>query len=118
MPSDPIRPAKLGKRAAALWRDMVRPTTPIDTKILIAEACRLTDRLDGYDRQLAKDPTAPVKSEARLTAMALQKILHGLSYEPRGQQRPAGDPPPANGGKTIADEIAARRAAREANPAS
>jgi hypothetical protein len=118
MPSDPIRPPKLGRRAAALWSDLVRCETPVETKILVAEACRLTDRLDKYDRVLAKDPFDSVRSEARLAATALQRILSGLTYEARGLQRQPGDHPPVGEGLTIADEIATRRAARQANSAS
>lgn len=77
MAIDPIRPVKLGRRAAALWRDLVRPETPIDTKVLVAEACRLTDRLDKYDKILRADPMDPVRSEARLAASALHRILNG-----------------------------------------
>lgn len=118
MPSDPIRPPKLGRRAAALWTELVRRETPVETKILVAEACRLTDRLDKYDRILSKDPTDALRSEARLAATALQRILAGLTYESRGKQKPDAPAAPAGSvGGTIADEIAARRAARQANSA-
>lgn len=96
----------------------MRPETPIDTKVLVAEACRLTDRLDKYDKILRVDPSDPVRSEARLAASALHRILNGLSYETHGKA--AGDPadPPATSkATTIADEIAARRAARQADSA-
>lgn len=84
--------------------------------MLAAEACRLTNRLDKYDRILASDPTASVKSEARLTAMALQRILSSLT----DVSRVAPENPEASGattGATLADEIAARRAARQADTA-
>lgn len=115
VPSDPIRPVKLGRRAAALWTELVRRETPVETKILVAEACRLTDRLDKYDRILAKDPTDALRSEARLAATALQRILAGLTYEPRGKRTSEAPAQPVGG--TIADEIAARRAARQADSA-
>lgn len=116
MPSDPIRPPKLGRRAAALWTELVRRDTPVETKILVAEACRLTDRLDRYDRILAKDPTDALRSEARLAATALQRILSGLASGSRSARGAEPEPAAAVGG-TIADEIAARRAARQANSA-
>ncbi|KBR63565.1 hypothetical protein [Mycobacterium avium] len=118
MAIDPIRPVKLGRRAAALWRDLVGPETPIDTKVLVAEACRLTDRLDKYDKILRADPMDPVRSEARLAASALHRILNGLSYETHGASAGAAeDPPETSKATTIADEIAARRAARQADAA-
>lgn len=99
-----------------MWTELVRRETPVETKILVAEACRLTDRLDKYDRILTKDPTDALRSEARLAATALQRILAGLTYEARGKRKgdEAGTQPV---GGTIADEIAARRAARQANSA-
>jgi hypothetical protein len=105
---DPLKPANLGVRADALWSALVKPTSSIADKVLIGEACRLADRLDTYDAQIASDPEADVAAEARLAAATLARLLAQL-------QPAAKSAPQANPKGTFKDEVAARRAARQAN---
>lgn len=119
-----FKPVGMGPRAAALWDELYEPKATVDRVVLIGEACRLTDRLDKLDLLLAGDietwsilifrsnqDTYELKidgasSEARQTATALRQILSQLTA---GQSESPGG--------SIADEIAARRAARQSNSA-
>jgi hypothetical protein len=104
---------------------MVDADTSVQRKVLIGEACRLTDRLDQLDRLLSGDVELFARlvlhrtqceiyelkidaaaAEARQTVSVLRQVMAQL----------AGQQPEAIGG-SIADEIAARRAAREAGSA-
>lgn len=124
MTVDPIRPANLKPRGAALWSALVKTGTPVATKIVIAEACRLADRLDDYDRTLtggddSLTPTAlaGLNSEARLTAATLQRILVGLDGAPAGTGTPDDPSAEKSTAGSIHDEVSTRRAARQANAA-
>jgi hypothetical protein len=90
-----FKPDGLGERAAALWSELIAERASVTRQILAGEACRLTDRLDRLD---AKNEM----TEARQTAVVLRQILGQLA----GQQAELP-------GGSIADEVAARRAARE-----
>jgi hypothetical protein len=114
----------MGPRAAALWNELHEPTATVVRSVLIGEACRLIDRLDKLDRILAGEIDTWAKlilrtqsdayelkidgaaNEARQTATALRQILAQLTADQ--SESPGG---------SIADEIAARRAARQPNPA-
>lgn len=122
--------ATFGPRGQALW-DAVAPTCDTARRVLLDEACRLADRLDGLDRVLAGDvdtwatirngrgedmPAEIVvnsaMSEARMTATALRQIITELSPA-------AGDDAaqPAKGG-SVSDDLARRRRERLANTAA
>jgi hypothetical protein len=95
---------------------------PVERQVLAGEAARLADRLDQLDELLAGDIDCWVRlthrlmtedyelkidsaaSEARQTAAALRQILSQLAESAA----------PAKGG-SIADELEARRAARQAD---
>jgi hypothetical protein len=107
-----------------LWNELAVEGTPVAKRLLIGEACRLADRLDKLDELLSGDVDVwarlvhrvrtddyvlridAAESAARQSASALRQILAQLA----GQQLEVS-------GGSIADEIAARRAAREAGSA-
>lgn len=122
---------EVGLRAPGerLWRQMTAAGAlgPMQS-VLLLEACRITDRLDTLDRQLAghdwlrfrHDESGAevtvyvdrVLAEAREQATALK----GIVVELLKASKPAATPN-AKGGGVLAD-LAARRAARSALPAS
>ncbi|MGQ9348938.1 hypothetical protein [Mycolicibacterium gilvum] len=120
-----FKPAGLGPRALALWDELYAEDAPVGRVVLIGEACRLTDRADKLDLLLAGDIETwailshrtmredyelkidNAASEARQTAAVLSRILTQLKTG--GAE---------SSGGSIADEIAARRAARQSDSAS
>jgi hypothetical protein len=98
-------------------------TATLSTKILAGEACRLADRLDKLDLLLAGDIETWVtlthnlmtadyelkinsaETAARQTALALRQII--------GQLTASGEAVAPGG--SLADELEARRTARQAN---
>lgn len=122
---DALRPLRLGARGAALWKALTKGKVSVERRVLAGEASRLADRLDRLDELLAGDIDTWMRlthrlmtedyelkidsaaSEARQTAAALRQILSQL----------AEGAAPAVGG-SIADELDARRAARQADAAS
>lgn len=124
---DPLRPAGLGPRGAALWREMATDDASAARKVLVGEAARLADRADKLDRLLRGDVTLWVRlshrlltrdyelkvdsaaSEARQTATALRQIVNQL--------RASGEPAAPATGDDLEDELESRRAAREAGSA-
>lgn len=118
----------LGVRGRWLWRQMHDGEKPRpEHEVLIAEACRLADRLDRLDGllrgadetwarlQLPEREDGEVRlvvnaalAEARQQALALKAIAAELRAA-RAGAKPAGK----EGG--VLDQLAARRAARRAN---
>lgn len=124
MVDDPLKPADLMVRGRALWAELVcDPEVPASRKVLAGEACRLADRLDRLDMLLSGDVESwaslthklltqdyelkidGAAAEARQAAAALRQILSQLAADSTSK---------ASGG-SLADELAARRADREAN---
>ncbi|HEY9315799.1 hypothetical protein [Williamsia sp.] len=123
MVKDTLRPGGLRDRGSALWDALVTSDTSTPDAVLAGEACRLADRLDQLDQLLAGDIDTWVTlthrlmtedyelkidgaaAEARQAAAALRQILTKLT---------ASDAAAPSGG-SIADELAARRAEREAD---
>lgn len=117
-----LRPVGLRTRGSALWDALTEGEPTVERQVLAGEAARLADRLDQLDELLTGDIDCWVRlthrlltedyelkidsaaSEARQTAAALRQILSQL----------AGVGAPAEGG-SIADELEARRAARQAD---
>jgi hypothetical protein len=126
---------RLRARGRWLWRELVENGNPGPAeRVLIAEACRLADRLDrldaisnGKDRawlQIADDLSAladsdgrveivvdKVLGEARQQQTTLKQILGEL------RQASSGAAPAAQPGGSFLDQLAARRKARLADAA-
>lgn len=118
-----LRPKGLGPRGSALWTDLVAEADSVARLTLAGEAARLADRLDKLDELLSGDIDAwchlthrlmttdyelkidAAASEARQSAGALRQILSQLN---------SAESEPSTGG-SFADELAARRADREAD---
>lgn len=125
--TDAVTP-DLGVRGRWLWRQMHEGDPPRpEHQVLIAEACRLADRLDRLDGLLRGDGETWAQlqiperddgevrlvvnaalAEARQQALALKAIAAELRAA-RAGAKPAGK----EGG--VLDQLAARRAARLAN---
>lgn len=119
---DLLRPGGLQARGSALWDALTSNSESVERCVLAGEAARLADRLDRLDELLSGDSDTWVRlthrlmtedyelkidsaaSEARQTAASLRQILSQL----------AEGAAPAAGG-SIADELEARRAARQAD---
>jgi hypothetical protein len=123
-----LAPPDLGTRGQWLWRQLHAgdPPTP-DHDVLIAEACRITDRLDRLDALLLADQETWARlqvpdndsgeirlvlnaalAEARQQQLALKAITAELRAARAGAK-------PAGTGGSVLDQLAARRAARRAN---
>ena len=133
---DALRPDGLGPRAAALWDGMTAAGQPPWRAVLLGEACRLTERLDRLAALLNGDAYSWLRleldeldevydlrvdaavAEARQTTGALRLVLALLTPVSQGQrsaQPPSVDnPPDPQPGGSLADEVARRRAGREA----
>lgn len=122
--------ATFSPRGQALW-DALAPSLDTARRILLDEACRLTDRLDALARLMAgdgetwawiragRDDDAPSQlvinsamSEARMTATVLRQIVSELSPSAAN-----GDAVPAADG-SVSDDLAKRRASRLAEAAA
>lgn len=93
--------AVFGPRAQKVWDDMSGPLTAAQ-RVLLDEACRMTDRLDRLDSLILVDPSC--MAEARLTAGALRQLLTDLA--------PAVDVPSHRLEASTSDELKSRRAQR------
>lgn len=125
-----VRPMAFGDSGDQLWDAVTASTSlgPLQMPLLV-EACRIADRLDALDRQLhghdwlrfRHDESGAevtvyvdrVLAEAREQATALKGIVAELT-KPGAAAKPQ---QPTKGGGVLAD-LAARRAARSALPAS
>lgn len=128
----PLAPPDLDARGRWLWAQLTAgDPPPPEQQVLIAEACRIADRLDRLDALLRADEdtwarlqvpdnaadTGEVRlvvnaalGEARQQALALK----GLAAELRAAKATAR---PAGKEGSVLDQLAARRAARRANAA-
>jgi hypothetical protein len=75
-------PAGLGGRGRRLWRELVAQEDfdPAE-RVLVEEACRITDRLDVLHEEIAEAPSSErlkVMSEARQQANVLKQIVAAL----------------------------------------
>lgn len=100
-------PVGLGARGTAMWSDLVTASTGPAERVLIAEACRIADRLERLDRQLRGADREWLRltwretegdlivtvdkalSEARQQAVALKQLLGEI----RQAQAPAKSAP-------------------------
>lgn len=112
-------------RGQRLWRDERGDSLTGGRRALLEEACRIADRLDRLDAILRGDAAAwmtvrvgdesmtvvvdKVLAEARQQAAVLKQILAEIRQGAANK--------PESGGSVI-DQLAARRAARRASPAS
>lgn len=119
---------RFGERGQRLWDDMGGDDLAGGRRVLLEEACRIADRLDGMHRILAGDARDwlsiveakgdpdrqelvidKVLSEARQQATALKQLIAEL--------RQGGGAEEQDQGGSILDELAAKRAQRLANAA-
>lgn len=127
---DVTAPTDLEVRGRWLWRQMHDGDPPRpEHEVLIAEACRITDRLDRLDAllrgdgdtwarlQLSETEGGEVRlvlntalAEARQQALALKAIAAELRAARAGAK-------PAGKEGSVLDQLAARRAARRSNAA-
>lgn len=126
--ADALRPADLGERGQALWDALAVKVEPA-AAVLLAEACRIADRLERLDRIIAgrgdewlrlklpdgegKDLVVIVDGalvEARQQTQVLRQTLAHLAVGSIATTPTGGD------GRSIVDELLARRAARLPNP--
>jgi hypothetical protein len=123
------RDVALGDRGRRLWRDMSGDERTGADRVQLEEACRLADRLDRLDGILSGEPGEWMRfrvsedgaevtvtldkalDQARQYAVALTQVLAKLG------QGKSDDKPEEGKGASILDQLAARRAARVANPA-
>jgi hypothetical protein len=127
-PATPVTREAFKARGRRLWDEMGGGNLSGGRKVLLEEACRLADRLDGLDRLIsgtARDWLEIVESkgdperqelvvdkllaEARQQAVALKQIVTEL----RAGAASAPDQPAT--GVSFRDQLAARRAARRAD---
>ena len=122
-----VREVELGPTGARLWRELtdIGEPDPLQ-RVLLIEACRISDRLDTLDRQLHGEAwlrfrhdesgaevtvyVDRVLAEAREQATALRGIVADLT------KTLAKAPKNAKGSGVLAD-LAAKRAARSAHTA-
>lgn len=126
--SESLSPPDLAERGAALWRDVTK-LGQLDAagRVLLHEACRITDRLEQLARVLAGDAETWARieterggdlvltidsamTEARQQQTTLRLLLGQLGL---GKLAAA----PASGGSSV-DELRARRADRERRAAA
>jgi hypothetical protein len=123
----PAAPRTLGPGGKKLWSSLVREDMPEYELTLLAEACRVRDRLDKLDKLLRGDLDAwvcIVEGRTRVTlsiddalgkSVSLAASLRGLLNDLPEPVTDAGKP-----GKTVTekatglDQLAQRRAARAA----
>jgi len=123
-----MKPARLGVRGAALWQELSASRT-FDgaTAVLVAEACRITDRLERLDgilrsrgrewvslaKQIEGQDVAIVMdnalAESRQQALALRTIFAHLGTAKLSSVVTA------EGGGSFLDKLAARQADRESS---
>jgi hypothetical protein len=139
----PVYPKGLGPRGKRLWKDTVdiRPRLGPGERVLLEEACRLTDRLEALNALIweAKpmvvntDPNGTTytvlvdapSQEARLATATLRSLMQSLGLDrlsaPTPVPLPGSSPsaskapePPAVPADPL-DEITARRKQRDSN---
>jgi hypothetical protein len=110
MPRQPVYPKGLDVRGKRLWKDVlgVRPRLGPGERVLLEEACRMSDRLEALnviisggagptyeteDGQVFTVVTDAAQQEARLTVVALRQVLMSLGLD--RLQAPAAVPAPA-----------------------
>lgn len=136
-----VYPKGLKVRGKRLWHGVIeiRPRLGPGERVLLEEACRLTDRLEALNDVIAgrKAPEVETKDgkrfvlvvdaaqqEARLATVALRQVMMSLGLDKMPMPAPA-EPPepvqepekPADGepaGRDPIDEIGARRGKRDA----
>ncbi len=95
----PKTPAGLGARGRRLWRDLsaVEGFDPAE-RVLLEEACRITDRLDALDRLVADSVDSErrlrVMGEARQQANVLKQIVAALRLPDEATGKRPGVRPP------------------------
>lgn len=143
MPRKAVFPKGLKVRGKRLWQQVleIRPRLGPGERVLLEEACRLTDRLEALNDEIAGRKAADVVTkdgrrfvlvvdaamqEARLTTIALRQVMMslGLDKMPVPEERPpapaepvpepAGEADGEPGGLDPIDEIGARRGKRDA----
>lgn len=114
MPRAAVYPKGLAVRGKRLWREVleIRPSLGPGERVLLEEACRLTDRLEALNLVISGS-TVPefetrdgqrytvvvdaAQQEARLSTIALRQVMMslGLDKMPVPEPRPAPAPAPA-----------------------
>lgn len=106
-PVDALRPSEMGRAGTAVWEALTSPCMPPVDLALAAEAARIADRLDRFDRMLHGEDQEWLRlvpergneavlimrpegiiQEARQQAVVLKQIRAELA---RGQQRDSDD---------------------------
>jgi len=121
-----LRPARLSARGKALWTELSdgRTFDPA-TAVLVAEACRIVDRLEKLDGILRSRRTEWVKLAEQVEGQDVSIVMDGALSESRQQAlalrtifahlgtAKLGSTITAEGGGTFLDKLAARQADRQ-----
>lgn len=120
--------SQFGWRGRKLWDELNDGTRGPGEIVLIEEACRISDRLEKLDRLLRGDDATWITlrpdddagtyavvidqalTQARMHATTLRGLVAELRQSANSAKAPAGQ------GGSILDQLAAKRAARLANP--
>jgi len=123
-----LRPARLSARGKALWTELSdgRTFDPA-TAVLVAEACRIVDRLEKLDGILRSRRTEWVKLAEQVEGQDVSIVMDGALSESRQQAlalrtifahlgtAKLGSTITAEGGGTFLDKLAARQADRQSD---